>query len=57
MPATTTAPRPPVDDCGYLSDDERLVDRLLESPAHRRERVMNRVADAETLDALRRLWA
>ena len=40
----------------YLTDDERLAERLAETPAQRRERVANRVVDAETTAALRRLW-
>ena len=40
----------------YLTDDERLADRLTETPAQRRARITEKVVDAETTAALRRLW-
>lgn len=41
---------------GDLTDDERVADRLTETPAQRRERITDKIVDAETVAALRRLW-
>lgn len=40
-----------------FDSEEKFVDRLLESPAQRRERVVNRAVDADTVTALVRLWS
>ena len=41
----------------HLTDDERLADRLSETPAQRHERVTSKTVDAETAAVVRRLVA